>query len=313
MFCYPIPPQADLHDPAVCLRLSGMGIRQIGYDGEDIMAKGNTRESLRQLRRTLDSAGLSVKTAHPPFGSYNEPFSTIRQNRTGREADLAYLREFIFRCGILGVHAIPLHTGGAMLPNSESWEVDLARKYVDALLPSARKAGVRIAVENTNHARAVDWYPGVQEAPALDKNIWEYDDTGKIIDFVAGFGDPMVGICYDTGHSHLQGRMMEDMEAFAPRVILFHLHDGDGMGNDQHLQPGYGNADWSSLFTVIDTRCPADAPLFVEARPYHGDPALMARELAAIRGRRVTAGPGGYLKKNENTGCILIEEGNGRV
>lgn len=296
-----------IRDGAYRKMLFDAGVREISADPPVFMSEDWSRDDVKRLADAVREDGLQTVTAHPPFGSFNQPFSTLRQSPKGLREDLAYMNEFILRCGLLGVQAIPLHTGGAMLPDAQDWEIQSAADYVKALLDSAEKAGVIIAVENTNHATAVGFYPGVEEDIPLNLNIWKFDDTERILDFVHSFDSPYVRICYDTGHSHLNGKMLPDLDAFSKEIVLFHLHDGDGLGSDSHIQPGYGNADWETLFAKIKAM-PGDPVLFVEARPYFGDYALMIRELSALRDGRLLKKAGGFYVKDENTGHLTVKE-----
>lgn len=303
MFEFCISPYGfDLTNSEDRRALRSMGISQLSVSPKAFM-DGHTRDDAVRLRELLQVDGLSAVTSHPPFGSFNEPFSTLRQDPDGLRAELDWLREYILRCGLLGVKVIPLHTGGAMLPKAQPWEIDSARRYVEALLPAAETAGVVIAVENTNHATPIGFYPGMTEQVPLNRNIWEFDDTHRILDFVHSFDSPFVKICYDTGHSHLLGKMLPDLDAFLPDVALFHIHDNDGAGNDAHIQPGYGNSPWQAFFEKI---AGTSAPLFVEAGPFFGNLPLMMDELRAIVENRVAVKPGGFLKKHEDAGRIII-------
>ena len=279
-------------------------VRQLSMDGS-FMKEDCQRKNVEQLRRMLDADGLTAITSHPPFGSYNEPFSVLRQDPEGLQKELAWMKEFLVRCGILGIRVIPLHTGGAMLPHAKAWEIDCAKKYVEALLPTAEKSGVIIAIENTNHAMPMCFYPHMTGKTALNKNIWEFDDTQRILSFVQFFDSPFVQICYDTGHSHLLGRMLEDLMAFDSRIALYHLHDNEGAGNDAHWQPGYGNSPWKEFFFHLRDK-PIIPPMFVEARPFHNDIKLMLHEIQAISEGRVQEKAGGFLVKEEDTGKLMI-------
>ena len=308
-FCIGTARSADLYSKDTLTQLYAEGVRELSVHDGFLMGDGITREDVKRLRALLDEAGLRADTSHPPFGSWNDGFSTLHQTKGALAEELEWMREYLTRCGILGIRAIPLHTGGAMLPASKEWEIEIAREYVRALLPAAEAAGVVIAVENTNHADPIGWGPGVQEKVEIDRNRWEYDDTEKVIAFATSFASPYVRICYDTGHSHLLGKVMPDFYAFAPYIALFHLHDNDGAWSDSHLQPGYGNTPWCELLGEIEQRG-IDAPLFIEARPQFGDTALMLRELSAITDGRVYVLPGGFLKKDPATGHIAIREGS---
>lgn len=297
--------RTDLWDAKARRTLREAGVTQLSLSADDFMAPGRTREDAVRLRGLLEADGLRAVTSHPPFGSFNEPFSVLRQDPKGLAEELDWMREFILRCGLLGIRAIPLHTGGAMLPDARDWETECACAYVRALLPDAERANVVIAIENTNHATPVGFYPGIEQAVPLNKNIWKFDDTGRILDFVHSFRSPFVRVCYDTGHSHLLGRMLADLDRFLDDIALFHLHDNDGAGNDAHLQPGYGNAPWRDFFEK--TRAiSGEPPLFIEAAPYFGDLRRMMEELNAIAENRVIVKPGGFLKKDEDTGRIVL-------
>lgn len=304
--------RTDLWDAKARRALRAAGVTQLSLSANDFMAQGRTREDAVRLRGLLEDDGLRAATSHPPFGSFNEPFSVLRQEPKGLAEELDWMREFILRCGLLGISAIPLHTGGAMLPHARDWETECARAYVRALLPTAERAGVVIAIENTNHATPIGFYPGIEESVPLNKNIWEFDDTERILDFVHGFRSPYVRICYDTGHSHLLGKMLPDLDRFFDDIALFHLHDNEGAGNDAHLQPGYGNAPWREFFEKLRS-IQGEPPLFIESAPYFGDLGLMLEELNAIAENRVVVKPGGFLKKDEDTGRIVLKEKEERL
>ena len=298
----------DLNSDDTLESLAAAGAGQLSVSYDILMQEGVTCYDIQALRGRLASHGLFAVTSHPPFGSFNEEFSTLRQDREGRARDLDWMEEFIHRCGWLGVSAVPLHTGGAMLPGSKPWEILLAQRYVERLLPVARRANVVIAIENTNHATPIDWYEGVREIVTIDKNVWRFDDTQKILNFVHGFDSPFVKICYDTGHSHLLGKVLPDLAFFLCDIVLYHLHDNDGAGNDAHVQPGYGNTPWREVFALASLG-QSRAPMLIEAGPRFGSLPLMIAELDAIMENKVVYMPGGFLKKDEDTGRIMVIDG----
>lgn len=283
------------------------GVCQISLSPRDFM-DGYAREDVLTLREHLHASGLKACTSHPPFGSFNEPFSALRQHPEELRAELDWMREFITRCGMLGIDAIPLHTGGAMLPDARPWEIDCLRRYIDALLGAAEPAGVTIAIENTNHATPVGFYEGIREEVPINRNFWKFDDTGRILEFVRSYASEHLKICYDTGHSHLLGRMMEDFHAFEDEIALLHIHDNEGAGNDAHVQPGYGNAPWKVFFAELGSS--SGSPVcFVEARPRFGDLSRMLRELAALAESRVIVKRGGFLKKDVRGHIVVTSDG----
>lgn len=284
------------------------GIKSVFAGFSCIMREDLSRENILELRELLEKDGLHAATSHPPYGSYNQAYSLIRQSASDLEREILWMKEYIIRCGLLGMKAIPLHTSGAMLPQSEEWVIKCAQRYIRQLLPIAEKAGVILAIENTNHAKPQKFYPGMVTEGQLDRNRWDFDDTEKILDFVHEFQSPFVRICYDVGHSHLLGRMWTDLEAFWSDIVMFHLHDNAGVGDDAHLQPGYGNLNWNALFEKIK-ESKENAVLYVEASPRFKDLGLMMEELRALAEGRVSVKEGGFLKKDEDTGKIVILPG----
>lgn len=236
--------RVNLWDADVRRRLREMGVQQLSVSCEDFMLPQYGSEDALRLCELFLENGLRAVTSHPPFGSFNEPFSLLRQDPEERAQDIEWMRKFLVRCGLLKIQAIPLHTGGAMLSDSREWEIACAESYVRALLPTSERANVIIAVENTNHVTPIGFYQCIPEPARLNNNIWKFDDADRILRFVHGFNSLYVRICYDTGHSNLLGKMMEDMQRFLLDIALFHLHDNDGAGNDAYIQTGYGNAPW---------------------------------------------------------------------
>jgi len=71
----------------------------------------------------------------------------------------------------------------------------------------------------------------------------------ELIELVDGFDDAMVGICWDTGHAHIQHLDQgKAIRALGKRLKATHIQDNDGR-SDQHLLPFYGSIDW---FSIID-------------------------------------------------------------
>jgi sugar phosphate isomerase/epimerase len=82
---------------------------------------------------------------------------------------------------------------------------------------------------------------------------------------------PAVGVCLDTGHTHLGGHWHQFLEVAGQR--LMHVHANDNRGSwDDHLPPGDGHVDWDAIarsltgagFTgwiMLELSCPGTWPL----------------------------------------------------
>ena len=113
------------------------------------------------------------------------------------------------------------------------------------LLHTAEGTGVGLALENVNdlaaHSRGARRFYG--STPA------------ELVDLVDGFGGGNVGICWDTGHAHIQ-RLDQPaaLRAVGGRLKALHVQDNNGR-SDQHLlpysvPPGQG-IDWPSLVLTL--------------------------------------------------------------
>jgi sugar phosphate isomerase/epimerase len=70
--------------------------------------------------------------------------------------------------------------------------------------------------------------------------------------------------CFDIGHAHMTGRMLDEFELMKPRIRSTHIHDNNGE-EDQHLFPGKGSIDWSKAMQTLTSRA-EQYPLLLELR-----------------------------------------------
>ena len=303
----PAPETNQLLDPALLDHYREQGILGLGLDALYIMHNDTQDIDLIRLKEQVEDSGLNFVTSHPFFGSWNNSFSTASQNKPRVRYELAWMKEFIRRMGLLGMHAFPLHIGGALLPGAAKWELDIVIRYVEELLPAAEEADIIIAIENTNHAWPDHWQPGDGSFTKTDGSSWRHDDPALDLQIVEHFASPRVGICYDIGHAHLQGKAMETLEAFLPHIALYHLHDNGGDWHDSHLQPGYGTTHWFEIFERMSQGQP-DAPWYIEAFPRHGSLQLMSKELTALCAGSLQQDGTGFYVKNRMSGKLLLDD-----
>jgi sugar phosphate isomerase/epimerase len=80
-----------------------------------------------------------------------------------------------------------------------------------------------------------------------------------------------IGICFDTGHAHLEPGVEEAAETVKPFVRSVHVHDNHGT-RDEHLWPGEGSIDWKRTMEQLRTAPQVPAlVLEIQGEP-NGDP-----------------------------------------
>ena len=117
---------------------------------------------------------------------------------------------------------------------------DACIAYLAPYIEAAKKAGVRIAVENM-----IDF--GRRHRRYCAGDIYE------LIDLVDTINDPDVGMCIDTGHANISGmRAADAIRAAGKRLIAIHANDNNSKaGLDQHLLPFFGDIDWPAVMQAL--------------------------------------------------------------
>lgn len=113
------------------------------------------------------------------------------------------------------------------------------REFYDRYVEIGAKNGIGIAFENMK-----------QGLPGKCK-IQYCGQYQELIDLVDGYGDPMVGICWDFGHANITGvDQCTALRKIGKRLKCVHIHDNFG-DRDQHLLPFAGMVDWQRIFPVL--------------------------------------------------------------
>ena len=196
------------------------------------------------------SLGLTLQSVHAPFGRARDMWhGDAAAGQAALDEHLASLAAAAaVGAPVMVVHAfIGFHDHA---PNAAGVE-----RY-GALVRAAERAGVKIAVENTE---------GEEYLAAL---------------MDAFRGEPAAGFCWDSGHELCYNRGKDMLALYGDRLICTHLNDNLGIRDfggtitnvdDLHLLPFDGIADWDDAARRL-ARCGFDGPLTFElcARPRHG-------------------------------------------
>ena len=205
-------------------------IRKAGYERFELFCNRphldfHNRTLLRSIGRWFRENALPAPSLHLPFieggGQHERAWvSALDPERRFRE----YALDEIKRALELAEHVSPsyavMHLG-----NPDDKFTPVAFDYAYAAIAQIRKfSGVRVMVENIPN-----------EISTIDR-IQEFKTAADI---------PDIGICYDTGHGHLQ-RNTGGFDV----INTTHIHDNRG-DKDEHLWPFEGTLDWPALIEKL--------------------------------------------------------------
>jgi len=103
------------------------------------------------------------------------------------------------------------------------------------------------------------WKDFLREDPGVEillENVLETEPQW-LLDIVKGVKDPKLKLCLDVGHvnAYSQVPVMQWLEAWAPWIGHFHIHNNDGT-RDQHNALWDGSIPMKELLGKIGDFCP---------------------------------------------------------
>ena len=183
-------------------------------------------EDLRPIARTAASLGLAYQSVHAPWGRAADLWGGDAAKAAAAEGELVACARAAADAGA------PLLVAHAWIGFVPTAPTDAGIERFGRVAEAARRAGIRIAVENTE---------GEEHLDAL----------------LAAFrDDPAVGFCWDTGHELCYNRGRDLMADYGPRLLGTHIDDNLGIADpsgpttwldDLHLLPFDGIADWPGI------------------------------------------------------------------
>lgn len=225
-------------------------LKLAGYDSVDVnlwhlcfpgqpLAGDKWQEAVEELAAATAAADLPVYQTHGNTMSGTEwddpayPHRELQHVTTLRCIEAA--RHLGASCMVM--HPFNLaHT--SLYSAAENKKACIA--YLAPYVEAAKKAGLRIAVENM-----IDF--GRRHRRYCAGDVYE------LIDLVDTINDPDVGICIDTGHANISGMNAGDaIRAAGKRLIALHVNDNHSkLGQDEHLLPHFGDVDWASVMRAL--------------------------------------------------------------
>ena len=177
----------------------------------------------REIKAYGDAKGVSFYQCHgvgAPEDLYKNP------------DDICYRAIDVAK--ILGIKWIVMHPQEIKGKTEEIYDdfyVSENIKWFTPYVLRAKEAGVGVAIENLPWANCNRAKPLVQ--------------------IVEGLGTENVGVCWDTGHAHINGTPPDELRIIGDHLVTLHIHDNHGNGHDDHLIPFYGSYDWNGFMNVL--------------------------------------------------------------
>ena len=228
-------------------------LREVGYDTIDLSFcfQSKTDYILRgeDWERKIDELGDTAARLGIDFYQSHLPFipgcSAARAPDFQKPGYAEYFAECTRRAyiasGRLGVKWAVAHPQTYPEYNyEEKATLEANRAWQDKYVELGIQMGVGTAIENM--------------LPSLNRKLsarycQHYD---QLIELVDSFRDPMVGVCWDTGHANQmdldQGRALR---AIGGRLKTLHINDNHDGDRDEHLLPYMGEVDWPVVIQAL--------------------------------------------------------------
>ncbi len=201
-------------------------IRKAGYDRIELFANRphldfHNLPLLRSIGRWFTENAIAAPSLHLPFIEHTGPLnkrwiSVLEPERRHREAAMDEIKRALELTDYVRLSYVVMHLG-----NPKDAFSPVAFEYAYAAISQIRAfAGVEVVIENI---------------PNEISTIERIEEFKRVSDIEG------VGICYDTGHGHLQG-----FTGGFEHARTTHVHDNHGE-KDEHLWPFEGTLVWPAL------------------------------------------------------------------
>ena len=194
---------------------------------------------IRPIREAGEKYGVGFGQAHAPYSSWT-PFSEEMNAFLMRAFEMCLAACQYLGCPFLVIHPACMHYERRLDP---AFEHELNMQRYAALIPAAKRTGVKILLENMFSSCNGKYI----ETACADM----HDACGYIDALNAIAEEEIFGFCYDSGHAAVLGKDLGiAIHTLGHRLMALHLHDNDGI-HDHHRFPYYGVVDWEMVLRSL--------------------------------------------------------------
>ena len=196
----------------------------------EFLAAEDYIEQAKSFRAYADGLGIVCNQTHAPFPT------VAKGNEAYNEYIFPYLVRAIEVSGILGAKVVVIHP-------CNNYTAEENAVFYKKLEPYARKAGVKIGVENM-------WNWNREEGHACAAACSHHDDFKKHLDLLPA---DVFMACLDIGHAEMFGEetnAVKMIETLGDRLQSMHLHDVDKV-HDNHSIPFTQKVDYAPIIEAL--------------------------------------------------------------
>lgn len=217
------------------IRQGLLTLKSIGFDAVDFSFRlldgfgEDVAGGVEKTKAMAEEIGIAIELGHLPFGvNPNAPAESIALfNQRVHDA--------IDAMALLGIRYAVVHPNTVterLIRFDRQARYDAVMEHLDPFVAHANRVGLNIAVENMRI---------VHENYAVHRYCGDPEELCSIVDALG------VGICWDTGHAHINGiKQSEALAYIGSRLKALHLNDNYGE-DDIHLAPFMGTIDWADV------------------------------------------------------------------
>ena len=205
-----------------------LNLCEMATDKDSPFLKDNYADFAAELRQTAENCGIFFNQAHAPFQMNMLKYV---EGGEGAEGIINLLIRSIEIAGIVGAENIVVHPVQCWYYHDTDPEEQLKAnvEFYSKLIPAAKKAGVKIAIENMWRSHKYNKAITISVCSSPYELARYVDECNKVENcFVA---------CLDIGHCSLTGHDPANaVRVLGDRLRALHTHDTDTV-HDSHTCP----------------------------------------------------------------------------
>jgi sugar phosphate isomerase/epimerase len=206
------------------------GFRLLEISGNADHMDYHDKSLLPKVRAACGELGINVVSLHAPFGDSLD-FTVTDENR--RRHAITEIKASIDALDYLGGKALVIHCGSESEDARHESEHRLNQSAISLKEISCycRDRGIKMVLENML-AHLLGGREGEME---------------RVLGRLQGTN---TGVCLDTWHAFLEGRLLEKTRLLGAAISMVHMHDNHGIYDD-HLPPGEGKIEWPAFLDTL--------------------------------------------------------------